>query len=362
MNGRKTIWNKRIIWNIHLRELIVFIVSHILIAHSYMVALIIIAQHKYSGRAISVETNVNFAVKLLFIIPFYWLLFWKLRKWPLRNRLLLHVIAMPVYVALCVKVYYYVLDLKIFKDVVHLPWAYSVWDYYIGALVYLVQFGALHIYENIIQMRRQQQKEKELMKLAYQGEMNALKAQIQPHFLFNTLNSISASVPSQLERTRELIARLADTFRFALNASANESISLRDELAFTKSYLELEKERFRDRLSVNYDIDSNLLDMKVPPMLLQPIVENSLKHGIARSLTGGHINITVRQMNGVAHLEVADTGAGLTGTSKETAITKGTGLNNTNQRLQKLYGTSIRLVENIPGGVKVEFDIPTGKI
>lgn len=304
-------------------------------------------------------TAINFDVKLVCILPVYWLIFWKYRHWSLQNRLLLHLVAWPVYIYVWLKGYYFILDMLPRGKSFHLKWPFSFWDYFIGSLMYLVQFAALHIYENYVQMKKQQAKEKELLQLAHQSEMNVLKAQIQPHFLFNTLNSISASVPPQLEHTRELIARLADTFRFALNASSNEFISLRDELAFTKAYLDLEKERFQDRLSVQYNIDDNLLEMKVPPMLLQPIVENSLKHGIAKSVNGGRIDIAIRRKGDLVHFEIADTGVGLGETSSEAAIKKGTGLQNTCQRLQKLYNTHVQLQENTPSGVVVLFDIPS---
>lgn len=350
---------KKLIWNISLRELVIFLFFHLLVGLSYWIALYITADfHPVKVKVVTICTGVNFAVKLFYIIPVYWLIFWKYRNWHLKNRLLLHLVAWPLYIYAWITTYYFILDQLPQGKSFHLTWPFSFWDYFIGSLMYVVQFAALHMYENYILLKKQQAKEKELLKLTHQSEMNALKAQIQPHFLFNTLNSISASVPSQLERTRELIARLADTFRFALNASANEMIPLRDELEFTRAYLELENERFHDRLTVRYDIANEILDLKMPPMLLQPIVENSLKHGIGKSVKGGSIEISARPHNGMVRFEIADTGPGLGNTTKETAIQKGTGLKNTCQRLQKLYNTSLQLEDNSPSGLRVIFDLP----
>jgi LytS/YehU family sensor histidine kinase len=265
---------------------------------------------------------------------------------------------LPLFTVISSEASYFIQSFPAMGGAKHLGWPILFWEYFNIIFIYLFLFSGVHIFENYIQLKQQQEKEKELLKLAHQSEMNTLKAQIQPHFLFNTLNSISASVPSHLEHTRVLIARLADTFRFALNASANEAIPLREELAFIKAYLDLEKERFHDRLSVHYHIDPAILDMEVPPMLLQPIVENSLQHGIARSLRGGNIDISVHQVNGSVHFEISDTGAGLSEGLKKSVPHNGMGLQNVNQRLQKLYGTSISMQENRPSGVKVSFDIP----
>jgi two-component system, LytTR family, sensor kinase len=362
VNNHTSFWRKKIIWNISVQELCIFLFFHVVVAFSYWTALVItMDMHLRTverAKISTICTAVNFTVKFMLTIPVYWLIFWKYRHWHLQNRLALHLLAWPLYIYVWIEGYYFILDQIPGGERFHLKWPGSFWDYFIGSLMYIVQFAAFHIYENHILLKKQQAKEKELLRLTYQSEMNALKAQIQPHFLFNTLNSISATVPSELERTRELIARLADTFRFALNASANEMIPLQQELDFTKAYLELENERFKDRLSVHYDVDPAILEMQVPPMLLQPLVENSLKHGIAKSLKGGRVEIKIHRRQHLVRFEIADTGTGLGETSKEIAVQKGMGLKNTGQRLQKLYNTSIVIQDNKPSGVRVIFDIP----
>jgi two-component system, LytTR family, sensor kinase len=185
-----------------------------------------------------------------------------------------------------------------------------------------------------------------------------LKAQIQPHFLFNTLNSISASVPKEMEHTREMIAKLADTFRYSLQASEQEWISLEEELDFTKTTLDLEKERLKKRLTVVYNIDESLLGIKIPPMLLQPITENAIKHGIAPSIEGGTITIEIRREKNKALVSISDTGIGYQGQLNEKLFEKGIGLRNTNLRLLKLYNEKIVVEKNVPTGLKFSFTIP----
>jgi LytS/YehU family sensor histidine kinase len=234
----------------------------------------------------------------------------------------------------------------------------QAWDIYIPSVVYILQFAIFHLYDYYLQNEKQKIKEKELMQLAYNSEVNALKAQIQPHFLFNTLNSISASVPVSMEHTRELIAKLADTFRYSLQASEQEWISLEEELNFTKITLELEKERLKNRLTIIYNIDESLLQTKVPPMLLQPITENAIKHGIAPKIDGGSITIAIVKKGSKVNISISDTGLGYESDLTNDLFNKGIGLRNTNQRLEKLFGEKIIVTKNNPSGLVFSFNIP----
>jgi two-component system, LytTR family, sensor kinase len=231
------------------------------------------------------------------------------------------------------------------------------WDIYIPFLVYCIQFAIFHVYDYYLQNLKQKQKEKELMQAAFNSEVNALKAQIQPHFLFNTLNSISASVPREMEHTRELIAKLADTFRYSLQASEQEWISLEEELSFTKTTLDLEKERLKNRLDIHYEIDEDILQTKVPPMLLQPLTENAIKHGISPNITGGQIRISIKKDNSYVAISICDTGVG-TQYSPNEILNKGIGLRNTNLRLEKHFNEKIVVTNNQPSGLCFSFRIP----
>lgn len=348
---------KKLIWNLHSRTVGIFLCFYVAMGFTYWLALFITSSFTFNAWQ---QTMINYFFKFLWLIPVYWLIFWKCRDWPLYRRLWLHVITMPLYVFCWVKTFYFFIDVFL-RDIGHLTGPASFWDIYIGSLLYFVQFGALHIYENYVLLKIQQEKEQALERLAHAGELRALKAQIQPHFLFNTLNSISASVPSHLEHTRELIAKLADTFRFALHDANHETITLDRELSFISAYLDLEKERFSDRLQINYQIDESLLQTAIPPMLLQPLIENALTHGIAKSVEGGTIAIIVEKIGGAVQISICDTGAGLPGTLPHLAFEKGIGLNNTRLRLQKLYGSDMNLEPNYPSGVKVSFRLPIKK-
>jgi LytS/YehU family sensor histidine kinase len=221
-----------------------------------------------------------------------------------------------------------------------------------------MQFGIFHAYDFWKETERQQEKERALLKLAHTAELNTLKAQIQPHFLFNTLNSISASVPPSQETTRTMIASLADVFRFAMNVSDKEFIPLHKELHFIENFLSLEKHRFGDRLRISFTIDEGLNDFLVPPMLLQPLVENAVKHGIAKSIEGGSVQLSIRHEGGKVHFAVSDTGRGINGTPREELFAKGIGLENTRQRLKRIFGEELCVGPQQPTGFAVSFSLP----
>jgi LytS/YehU family sensor histidine kinase len=219
-----------------------------------------------------------------------------------------------------------------------------------------MNFILFHAYNFWLSTQRQQKKERELRELAFQSEINALRAQIEPHFLFNTLNSISASVPPTLEKTRVLIAQLADTFRYALRVSVSQFVALGDEIDFLKTWLALEKQRFGERLAIDYQIDANAVGVMVPPMILQPLVENALNHGIAPKIDGGTVTIQCEVRNEWVYVAVSDTGVGYTGDLKE-ILYKSVGLSNISKRLKLLYNQSLQ-VELQQEGLRFSFTIP----
>ena len=230
------------------------------------------------------------------------------------------------------------------------------------ATLYIIQFAIYHLVRNVQRLRLKEQQATELLATAREQELAALKAQVNPHFLFNTLNSISATLKRDPEQAREMIAKLSGMMRYALDGSDRDHVPLRDEIDFTRRYLGLERHRFSDRLeaSVAVDADEDALDTPVPPMVLQPLVENALRHGIAPSEEGGTVTVEVTAENDRLDVRVEDTGVGPDGEDPLSASDDSTGLANTDTRLQHTYGpdAALHTAENDPTGFTVCFSIP----
>ncbi|HEY0077215.1 MAG TPA: histidine kinase [Pyrinomonadaceae bacterium] len=193
------------------------------------------------------------------------------------------------------------------------------------------------------------------------AELQALKMQLQPHFLFNTLHSISALLYKDTEAADKMIARLGDFLRLTLENSGTQEVTLRQELEFLKCYLEIERIRFQDRLTTSLDIDSQALDTQVPNLILQPIVENAIRHGIAPRSTPGQIKILAERKNGSLRIQVKDNGPGLKASQiANNGVKQGLGLANTRARLEQLYGEAHRfeLANDPAGGLIVTLEIP----
>jgi hypothetical protein len=296
--------------------------------------------------------TLDYVLKGLLTIPIWWLVFRRLEHWSLPAKVGLHFLLLPVFIFVWINVYYYLCDQL---GLGHLGKWGKGWDVYIPGLFYIMQFGIFHLYHHHEQLKRQLKKEAELRELALSSEMSALKAQLNPHFLYNTFNTISASLPPEQEATRELIAKLADMFRYILKASRTDEVFLKEELNFVEKYLDLEKARFGERLGIRIEVTEDLLHKKVPPMILQPLVENAVKHGISPKMEGGIIKITAREEEQVLHLSVQDTGVGL-GSGRSDG--GGVGLENTRLRLAKMYNTLLQTMAPAEGGFSVRFEIP----
>ncbi|HEY5228347.1 MAG TPA: histidine kinase, partial [Opitutaceae bacterium] len=191
-----------------------------------------------------------------------------------------------------------------------------------------------------------------------EAELKSLREQLKPHFLFNTLNSISAMVrDGKNEMAVTLLARLGSLLRMSLDGNHGNETTLRVEMDFLERYIEIQKARFSDRLTVNFAVEEAALRVPVPWLILQPIVENAILHGVAPKVGPGTVDILGRIEGGSLHLEVRDDGAGLPDNRR---VLEGTGLTNTRERLSKLYGDASRMtLRGRPeGGISVSIVIP----
>ena len=193
-----------------------------------------------------------------------------------------------------------------------------------------------------------------------QAQLQALKMQLQPHFLFNTLNSISALQLTDVEAANRMTARLGDFLRLTLDNAGTHEVTLRQEMEFLRGYLEIESIRFQDRLQVTLEIEPAALDARVPNLILQPIVENSIKYAVVMRAAAGHIQIRAACLEGRLRLQVQDDGPGLQLPRLGNIAGRGVGLTNTERRLQQLYGNAHRFeLANVPaGGLLVTLELP----
>jgi two-component sensor histidine kinase len=192
-----------------------------------------------------------------------------------------------------------------------------------------------------------------------QARLQLLKTQLHPHFLFNTLNGIAALIYEDPKAAHRMLARLSELLRMSLRDDAAQEVMLRSELDFCRRYLELEQIRFGNRLSVQWDIGPETLEALVPNLLLQPLLENAIKHAIAPFSTPGRISVLSRRENETLRLQVTDNGPGLS-EYHEGSGRSGIGLINTRARLRELYGDQhrIELKRGPSGGLVVEIAIP----
>ena len=191
-----------------------------------------------------------------------------------------------------------------------------------------------------------------------EARLRTLQAELHPHFLFNTLHAISTLVHTKPDLADRMISRLSDLLRLTFDRSGATRVPLQEELEFLEKYLEIEQTRFQDRLTVRYEIDPDTLDAEVPRLILQPLVENAIQHGVAPRSGPGLVQIASRRQNGRLWLEVRDDGVGLNAGARA-RIRSGIGLANTRDRLDCLYGNSHSLDFSDGGpGLAVRIEIP----
>ncbi len=236
---------------------------------------------------------------------------------------------------------------------------YLIFDY--GTLIYWVILLINYSFDYYRRYQEGEVKASRLETQLAQAELQALKMQLQPHFLFNTLHSISALLHKDVNAADTMIARLGDFLRLTLENAGTQEVSLQEEIEFLRCYLEIERMRFRDRLTVHINIEPEVFGARVPNLILQPLVENAIRHGIAPRSRPGRIEIYARRQDRILQVQVTDDGPGLPVNGNSKGILKeGVGLANTQARLQQIYGHAHRLdLANAPlGGLTVTLEIP----
>jgi len=214
-------------------------------------------------------------------------------------------------------------------------------QFHVFLLFYVLLLGiAWAVYYHGRYREREQAAEQLAAGLA-EARFQALKMQLHPHFLFNTLNAISALIPQEAQPARRMVARLGDLLRTALEQEATQEVTLREELEFLEPYLEIEQTRLGDRLSVEFQVEPEALDACVPHLVLQPLVENAIRHGVAPRSGPGVVTIAAAVKGGSLILHVRNTG----GAARERFLREpgGRGLANVRSRLEHLYGADQQL-------------------
>lgn len=231
---------------------------------------------------------------------------------------------------------------------------FQAMDY--GIMSYMLIVVVAHAFDYYRKLRERELHASQLEARLMQAQIQSLKMQLQPHFLFNTLHTVANLMRTHDNGTAiQMLSALSDLLRNTLSTGNDQEISLKKEIEILKSYVKIQQIRFRDRLHVTWQIAPDTLDARVPNMILQPLTENAIQHGITPLGRPGEVAIRAERSNGDLHLAVSDDGRGLLAGHKE-----GIGLSNTRARLEKLYGSQFRFeIDGQPGhGTTVDLWIP----
>jgi two-component sensor histidine kinase len=305
-------------------------------------------------------------------VPYLNFFFWALlcplvyiifQRWPFTARPLGPVIAIHLGFGFLIagfhevvtsSIYYGILQTRgefDFTDPKYRDWAYHALlpAIFTRTMEYWVLMGVLVALDGA-RLRRAEHEQLLRMKNELQAtQLNALKKQMQPHFLFNTLNTVSALMDEHIGDARKVLSRLGQLLRITLDQSRADKVALEQEIDYVRSYLDIESIRFRDRLHVRYDVPAELLKAQVPGLVLQPLVENAIKHGTDDAHATVEISVSARRFDGRLALEVADNGKGCRDVHKAMS-NGGIGLRNVRERLRLLYGDDGRLALASEGG------------
>jgi two-component system, LytTR family, sensor kinase len=246
-------------------------------------------------------------------------------------------------------------------------------QFHIDLLIYGGVLGTSYAVGYYARFREREVRATQLEARLAQAELQALKMQLHPHFLFNTLNGIVGLVRDHKNSAAvEMIAGLSDLLRYTLDGAGRQEVTLREELEFLDLYLGIQQKRFPDRLRVEMSVEPDTLEALVPNLILQPLVENAIRHGVSRRAAAGTVGVSASREGGTLHIKVYDDGPGLrrgangnpeageTDETHEGAASGGIGLSNTRARLRQLYGDaqSFEVSDRAAGGVEASLSFP----
>ncbi|MBV9925210.1 MAG: histidine kinase [Acidobacteria bacterium] len=313
------------------------------------------------------------------IYPYLWalgtpLVFWLADRYPIEGRVwrrnvpvhLLYATAFVIVISGLFHVIYFFLFVhgpdKPYSPATTLQWIiYNSSENYGVYVLLLLPNQVLRYHRRV---REGELRSSRLQTQLTRAQLEALKMQLHPHFLFNTLHSISALLHRDPDSADRMIARLGDFLRLTLENSGAQEVTLKKELDFLTCYLEIERVRFQDRLTTSVEVEPAALDAPVPNLILQPIVENAIRHGVAQTRGPGRVEISAKREHGSLRIRVRDNGPGLAAiTRPDDGLKEGLGLSNTRARLEQLYGAAHRFeLENAPeGGLLVTLEIPAAQ-
>jgi len=223
-------------------------------------------------------------------------------------------------------------------------------------IIFLMIVGAFHAALYYRDLRTRQLREADLEARLAKAELNVLRMQLQPHFFFNALHTVSSLMISDVPTAQRVITSLGDLLRSSIDHTARQEVSLREELAFVARYVDVQKARFRERLDVDVDVPNELLDALVPSLVLQPLIENAIRHGIEVDKRGGSISIIAQRRDATISLMVRDDAS----ENNATPVVQGVGLSNIEGRLKQLYGASqsFRAGRSADGRFEVALSFP----
>lgn len=231
--------------------------------------------------------------------------------------------------------------------------------YFVVPIVPIVMIAVIGFNQSWWQIFLLEEREHEARELATHAQLEALRARINPHFLFNSLNSIAQLISSDPERAEACVERLAEIFRYLLQSDSRSFVTLEDELEIADAYLDIERARFGDRLAVDFFVSDDARSRIVPTLILQPLIENAVRHGVSQKIGGGRVSIEAAVQGNDLRLVVRDTGVGMKD-GVRAALNGGVGLRNVHDRLVHLYGERYApLIDSEPGrGTSITVLVP----